>query len=71
MLVDRKHAVLGRSLGEAAGVVREWLGLGRLDLGKLVLVVVPDTAGFRAWSRGNTGYPNPWPFADSNAWPQT
>ena len=52
VLVDRKHAVLGRSLGEAAGVVREWLGLGRLDLGKLVLVVVPDTAGFRAWSRG-------------------
>ena len=52
MLVDRKHAALGTALAKAAGPARVWLGLGRLDLGVLVLVVVPDTAAFRAWSRG-------------------
>lgn len=52
VLVDRQHAALGTSMAEAAGRAREWLGLGRLDLGELVLVVVPDTGAFRGWSRG-------------------
>jgi hypothetical protein len=30
----------------------EWLGLGRVTLTPLVLVLVPDAAGFAAWSRG-------------------
>ncbi|MES2307077.1 MAG: hypothetical protein V4558_16360 [Gemmatimonadota bacterium] len=52
VLVDRKHAALGTELGEAAGRVRDWFGLGRLDLGELVLVVVADTGAFGGWSRG-------------------
>lgn len=52
VLVDRKHAALGTALGEAAGPPHDWLGLGRLDLGRLVLVVVSDTAGFGGWSQG-------------------
>lgn len=52
VLVDRKYSALGTSMAEAAGRAREWLGLGRLDLGQLVLVVVPDTGAFRGWSRG-------------------
>jgi hypothetical protein len=51
-LVDRANLPLGRALAEAAGRSRTWLGLGRFDLGALVVVVVPDTAAFRAWSRG-------------------
>ncbi|MEP6589757.1 MAG: hypothetical protein ABJC19_01115 [Gemmatimonadota bacterium] len=52
VLVDRKHAPLGTALAEAAGRARTWLGLGRLDLGQLVLVVVSDTGAFAGWSRG-------------------
>jgi len=52
VLVDRRFLPLGHALAEAAGQARTWLGLGRLDLGELVLVVVPDTNAFRSWSRG-------------------
>ena len=52
VLVARKHAALGTALAEAAGPAHNWLGLGPRDLGPLVLVVVPDTAAFRLWSRG-------------------
>lgn len=57
VLVSRKHAPLGTALGEAAGQTRDWLGIGRLDLGELVLVVVPNSEAFQGWSRGRVP---PW-----------
>lgn len=52
MLVDEAHAGLGTALAEAAGPSRQWLGLGYVDPGPLLLVVVGDTLGFNAWSQG-------------------
>ncbi|MES2125547.1 MAG: hypothetical protein V4503_12750, partial [Gemmatimonadota bacterium] len=52
VLVDRKYAALGTALAEAAERPRNWLGLGRLDLGPLVLVMAADTTAFGGWSRG-------------------
>jgi hypothetical protein len=49
---DPAHAALGTSLAEAAEVPHQWLGLGRLDPGRLLLILANDRAGFTRWSRG-------------------
>lgn len=43
---------MGTGLAEAASVPHEWLGLGRLDAGRLLLIVADDRADFTRWSRG-------------------
>ena len=52
-LMDRDKATLGTSLAEAAEHTREWAGLGRVDLGRLTLVLARDRAAFAAWSHGS------------------
>jgi hypothetical protein len=47
-----EHAGLGTSLAEAAAEIRDWPGLGRVDVTPLTLVLVPDAAAFGQWSRG-------------------
>jgi hypothetical protein len=49
---DAAHAALGTGLAEAAAVPHEWMGLGRLDPGRLLLIVANDRADFVRWSRG-------------------
>lgn len=49
---DRAHAALGTNLAEAASVPHDWLGLGRLDAGQLLIIVANDRADFKRWSRG-------------------
>jgi hypothetical protein len=49
---DGTHAALGTGLAEAASAPHEWLGLGRIDVGRLLLIVAKDRADFRRWSRG-------------------
>ena len=44
--------VLGTALAEAAGAPHDWLGLGRVDAGPLVLVLARDRAEFARWSHG-------------------
>lgn len=45
-------AALAAGLAEVADREVAWLGLGRLDLGELRLVVTPDSARFREFTRG-------------------
>ncbi len=49
---DSAHAALGAGLAEAASVPHEWLGLGRLDAGRLRLILANDRADFARWSHG-------------------
>ena len=49
---DPAHAALATGLAEAASVPHDWLGLGRLDPGRLLLIVANDRADFARWSRG-------------------
>lgn len=49
---DPAHAALGTGLAEAASAQHNWLGLGRLDTGRLLLIVANDRTDFTRWSRG-------------------
>ncbi len=52
VLVDSQHAALGTALAQAAAVPHDWLGIGRVDAGRLVLVIADNRAAFSEWSRG-------------------
>ena len=52
VFADQRHVALGTALAEAAGQPHEWLGLGRLDVGRIVLVLANDRADFQRLSRG-------------------
>src|SRR6185437_14417842 len=52
VLADRPNLVLGTALAEVASAPHDWLGLGRVDAGPLVLVLAKDRAEFARWSRG-------------------
>jgi hypothetical protein len=52
VVTDSAHAALGTSLAEAAAVPHNWLGLGRLDAGPLLLILANDRAAFSRWSHG-------------------
>ncbi len=51
-MVDSKHAALGTALAQAASVPHDWLGIGRVDAGRLVLVIADNRAAFSEWSHG-------------------
>ena len=52
VLADRRNLSLGTALAEAASAPHDWLGLGRMDAGPLVLILARDRAEFTRWSRG-------------------
>lgn len=52
VLADRSNVALGTALAEAASVPHDWLGLGRVDAGPLVLILARDRAEFTRWSHG-------------------
>jgi hypothetical protein len=52
VLADRPNLVLGTALAEVASAPHNWLGLGRVDAGPLVLVLAKDRAEFARWTRG-------------------
>ena len=52
VLADRPNLALGTALAEAASVPHDWLGLGRVDAGPLVLVLARDRDEFTRWSHG-------------------
>ncbi len=52
VLVDSQHASLGTALAQAASVPHDWLGIGRVDAGRLVLVIADNRAVFSEWSHG-------------------
>jgi Peptidase MA superfamily len=52
VMVDSQHASLGTALGQAAAVPHDWLGIGRVDAGRLVLVVADTRQAFAEWSHG-------------------
>lgn len=52
VIVATEDAALGTMLGEAAERPLPWLGLGRVDLGPLLLVVAGNSWEFARWSRG-------------------
>ncbi len=41
-------------MAEAASPPHDWIGLGRLDLGRLLLIVARDRVDFARWSQGRT-----------------
>lgn len=43
---------LGRRVAEAAAERPDWLGLGQVPLGPIMVALVPDQATFQAWTRG-------------------
>ena len=49
---DPAHAILGTGLAEAAAVPHEWLGLGRFDVGRLLIIVADNQTDFVRWSHG-------------------
>ncbi len=52
VVAEQDQVALGVALGEASDGVQEWLGVGRVDLGRLRLVVARDVPAFRRWTRG-------------------
>ena len=54
VFADQKHAALGTALADAAAPPHEWLGLGRIDPGPLLLILANDAADFQRWSRGRS-----------------
>lgn len=52
VFADQKHVSLGTALAEAAEQPHDWIGFGRLDLGRLYLVLANDRAEFQRVSRG-------------------
>ena len=54
VFADRTHVALGTALAEAASPPHDWAGFGRLDLGRLLLILASDRADFARWSRGRT-----------------
>lgn len=43
---------MGDRVAEVAAATPEWLGLGEVPLGPLVIALVPDRGTFQAWTRG-------------------
>ncbi len=52
VVAEQDQVALGVAMGEASSGVQEWLGIGRVDLGRLRLIVARDGAAFRRWTRG-------------------
>src|SRR5450755_4696579 len=52
VFADQRHVALGTALAEAAGQPHEWLGFGRLDVGRILLVLANDRGDFQRLSRG-------------------
>lgn len=52
VFADQGNAALGTALAEAASQPHEWLGLGRVDTGPLLLILAKDREDFQRWSRG-------------------
>ncbi|MGH7593122.1 MAG: peptidase MA family metallohydrolase [Gemmatimonadales bacterium] len=53
VLADRPNLALGTALAEAASEPHDWLGLGRIDAGPLLLILARDRAEFVRWSHGS------------------
>lgn len=51
---DQNRLALATSLAEAADVPHEWIGLGRLDAGRLLLFVADNQRELQEWSRGRS-----------------
>jgi hypothetical protein len=51
---DQQRLALATALAEAADVPHDWVGLGRLDAGRLMLFVADNRAEFQRWSRGRS-----------------
>lgn len=49
VLADRPNLALGTALAEAASEPHDWLGLGRIDAGPLLLILARDRAEFVRW----------------------
>ncbi|MBA2293364.1 MAG: hypothetical protein H0W15_13015 [Gemmatimonadales bacterium] len=52
VIAEPRHANLGTALADIAASPREWLGLGRVDVGPLTLAIVPDRAAFARAAQG-------------------
>jgi hypothetical protein len=52
VIADQAHIGLATSLGEAADVPHDWIGLGRLDAGRQTIVLVTDQRDFARVSHG-------------------
>jgi Peptidase MA superfamily len=52
VLADRPNLALGTALAEAASAPHDWIGLGRVDVGPLLLILARDRSEFTRWSHG-------------------
>ena len=52
VITDNAHVTLATSLAEAASEPHDWIGIGRVDAGPLMIVLARNTSEFERWSRG-------------------
>lgn len=52
VLAEPRHVSLGSALADVAATPREWLGLGRVSVGRMTLAIVADRAAFARASQG-------------------
>ncbi len=52
MIVPEEKQAIGAALGRAADQLHDWVGLGRVDVGKLTIAIAPDQETFARWSDG-------------------